>query len=150
MNCKYCINKLDKMVKQEIYLNVDYMNNVKIKNSNKYVLRDIELSQKHLDIIAKVNELSNSKNVIAIQFAELFGLRVSEICKLKGKDMNIENKILRIVDSKGSRSRDIKILITEQLNLCNNIKCLIAEEERVCPLREDSVNTFLRRTLLKI
>lgn len=150
INYKYCIKKLEKMVKQELYLKVNYINNIKIESyNNTYPLRDIELSKMHLEVIMKNVEVSKSKAIIGIQFGILFGLRVSEICKLKGKDIDLEKGLLHIIDAKGKRSRDIKIYSKEQLELCNRVKNTLKDEERVCPLREDSVNTYLRRILLK-
>lgn len=149
MNYKYCIKKLEKMVKQELYLKVNYMNNIKIESHNNYLLRDIELSEKHLEIILENELKSNSKAVIAMEIAALFGCRVSEISKLQGKDIDLDKKILHIIDSKGKRSRDIKISTKKQLEFCQKIKVDIGEYERACPLREDSINAYMRRVLLK-
>ena len=148
MNYKYCIKKLEKMVQQELHINVEYISNIKVKTSNN-ILRDIELSEKHLEILLRDVEQSDSKAVVAIKIAALFGLRVSEICKLKGKDIDIEKRLVHIIDAKGKRSRQIKIESKEQLEICTNIKDNVKDEERVCPLREDSINTYIRRTLLK-
>lgn len=149
MNYKYCIRKLEKMVKQELHLNINYINGVIIKSNNNTILRDVELSQNHLEIILKDSEVSKSKAVIAIKIAAVFGLRVGEVCKLKGMDIDIEKGVLHIVDSKGKRSRDIKIFTSQQLEICNYIKNTVKENERVCSLRENSVNAYLRRALLK-
>lgn len=102
-----------------------------------------------MEILLRDVEQSDSKAVVAIKIAALFGLRVSEICKLKGKDIDIEKRLVHIIDAKGKRSRQIKIESKEQLEICTNIKDNVKDEERVCPLREDSINTYIRRTLLK-
>ena len=149
MNYKYCIKKIEKMVQQELHLKVNYINNIKIESHNNYLLRDIELSEKHLEIILENGLKSNSKAVIAIEFAALFGCRVSEISKLQGRDIDLDKKLIHIIDSKGKRSRDIKISTEKQLEFCQKIKVRIGEYERVCPLREDSINTYIRRALLK-
>lgn len=148
INYKYCIKKLEKMIKQELNLNVDYMSNIKIKTSNN-ILRDVELSQKDLEVLLREAEKSNSKAVVAIKIAALFGCRVSEINKLQGRDIDLKKMILNIVDSKGKRSREIKISTKDQLELCKSIKNSVGDYERVCSLREDSINTYIRRTLLK-
>ena len=149
MNYKYCIRKLEKMVKQELHLNINYINGVIIKSNNNTILRDVELSENHLEIILKDSQVSKRKAVIAIKIAAVFGLRVGEVCKLKGVDVDIEKGVLHIVDSKGKRSRDIKISTAEQLEMCNSIKNTVQEDERVCSIRENSVNAYLRRALLK-
>ena len=146
---KYCIRKLQKMVRQEMYLNVTYISedmHLEIKNKT---LRNIQLEPEHIDIILKECELSRSKSVLGIKFAILFGLRVSEICKLQGRDIRIDEKILHIHDSKGKRCRNIKIANKEQLDLCIKTKEVIGDRERICPLREDSVNDVIRRMLSK-
>ena len=79
----------------------------------------------------------------------LFGLRVSECCKMKGKDIKLDNDYIHVHESKGKRCRDIKIETEEQRKFCKYIKAIVSDEDRICPLREDSVNQEIRRILLK-
>ena len=79
----------------------------------------------------------------------LFGLKVSECCKMKGKDIKLANDYIHVHDSKGKRCRDIKIETEQQRKFCEYIKAIVSDEARICPLREDSVNQEVRRILLK-
>lgn len=148
-NYKYCINKLEKMIKQELHIKVNYMSAFKMPNGNNILLRDVELKEEHLEVLLEELERSSSKAVLGIKVAKEFGLRVSEVCKLQGRDIDLVNGILYIADSKGKRSRKIKIKTLEQIELCKNIKINIGEMSRVCPIREDSVNCLIKRILIK-
>ncbi|WP_055267476.1 tyrosine-type recombinase/integrase [Clostridium disporicum] len=148
-NYNYCIRKLEKMVRQELHLYVNYTSNVKIPNVNYTELRTIKMSDADLQIIINECDKSKSKAVSGIKVAIMFGLRVSEVCKLKGKDIRLNQGIIHVHDSKGKRCRDIKIETEEQRNLCEYIKSVVSDEDRICPLREDTVNVTIKRMLLK-
>ena len=148
-NYNYCIRKLEKIVKQELHLHVNYTSNVIIPKSCNVALRTIKMSDDDLNILLGECDKSNSKAVNGIKLAILFGLRVSEVCKIKGKDLKMDEGIIHIHDSKGKRCRDIKIETEEQRKLCEYIKAIVSGEDRICPLREDSVNTTIKRMLIK-
>lgn len=148
-NYKYCIKKIEKMVNQYLNLKVKYLpENLKIKSKYNY-LRNIEMDKEDIDILLNECRKSKSKSVYGIELGIHFGLRVAEICKLKGKDINLQKMTLHIHESKGKRSRDVRIDNEEKLEICNRIKRVINENERICKLKEDSVNAFIRRILLK-
>lgn len=148
-NYNYCIRKLEKMVKQELLLSINYTSNVKIPNGVVKSLREIKMEDKDLKIILDECNRSKSKSVNGIRLAVHFGLRVSEVCKIKGKDIRIDKGIIHIHDSKGKRCRDIKIETDDQKELCEYIKAVVSAEDRICPLREDVVNTTIKRMLIK-
>ena len=148
-NYNYCIRKLEKMVKQELHLHVNYTSNVIIPKASHEQLRTIKMTDDDLDIVLNECDKSKSKAVNGIRLAILFGLRVCEVCKIKGKDIKLYEGIVHIHDSKGKRCRDIKIETDAQRELCNNIKEIVGNEERICPLREDTVNTTIKRMLIK-
>lgn len=148
-NYKYCIRKVEKMVKQYLYLKVEYMpENIKVKTKDDY-LRNIGMDKDDIIILLNECKKSKSKAVAGIELGIKFGLRVAEICKVKGKDINLEKKLLHIHESKGKRSRYIPIDNLEKLEICNRIKSYITDNERVCKLKEDSINATIRRMLLK-
>lgn len=148
-NYNYCIRKLEKMVRQELRIYVDYTSDVKIPKGVSVVLRDIKMEQKDLGILIDECSSCSSKARYGIMLSILFGLRVSECCKMKGKDIKLDSEYIHVHDSKGKRCRDIKIETDEQRKLCECIKAKVSDEARICPLREDSVNQEIRRMLLK-
>lgn len=148
-NYYYCIRKLEKMIKQELLLSIDYTSNIKIPNGTIAVLRDIKMNEGDLQILLDECNKSSSKARSGIMLSMLFGLRVSECCKIKGKDIKLADKFIHIHDSKGKRCRNIKIETEEQRKFCEYIKATVSDEDRICPLREDSVNQEIRRMLLK-
>lgn len=148
-NYRYCIRKMEKMVQQYLHLKVRYIDeNFKVNYSVDYI-RNLEMSPNDISIILNECRNSNSKARLGIELTVLFGLRVSEICKLKGKDINLEDMYIHVHEAKGKRSRNIKIDTLEKLEVCIRIKEQIAMDERVCKLKEDSVNAVIRRMLVK-
>lgn len=143
----YYFKKMERMIRQEMYLNVNFTDGV-VVNSAKSSRRTISMENKDLEILNKSIEDSSSKAVIGIKIAELFGLRACEICKLQGRDIDLVNKKLHIHESKGKRSRDLPIDSESKYLLCKEIKESVTDFERVVPLREDSLNAFLRRKLI--
>ncbi len=148
-NYYYCIRKLEKMIKQELLLSIDYTSNIKVPNGTIAMLRDIKMNEGDLQILLDECNKSSSKARSGIMLSILFGLRVSECCKMKGKDIKLDNDYIHVHESKGKRCRDIKIETEEQRKFCKYIKATVSDEERTCPLREDSVNQEIRRMLLK-
>lgn len=148
-NYNYCIRKLEKMVKQELQICVDYTSNVKLPKGVVDVLRDIKMNEEDLKILLDECNKINSKARYGIMLSILFGLRVSECCKMKGKDIKLANDYIHVHESKGKRCREIKIETEEQRKFCEYIKAAVSDEDRICPLREDSVNQEIRRMLLK-
>ncbi|WP_368262701.1 tyrosine-type recombinase/integrase [Clostridium disporicum] len=148
-NYRYCIRKMEKMVQQYLHLRVKYIDeDFKVDYDVDYI-RSLEMSSNDISII--LNECRNSRSEarLGIELTVLFGLRVAEICKLKGKDINLEDMYIHIHESKGKRSRNIKIDTLEKLEVCTRIKEQVANNERVCKLKEDSVNAVIRRMLIK-
>lgn len=109
-------------------------------------LRDVPMAREDFNKIldyAKDNSLT-SKAVTATWLAGEFGLRVSECCKLQARDIDLNNNILHIVDSKGGRSRDLEI----QPHQADFLKSLIEDKnfnDRIINIKEDSVNKWLSR-----
>lgn len=71
------------------------------------------------------------------------GLRASEVCKLKGSDINLQTNTIRIVDSKGKRSRDVQI----PQNYQQEVRALAGIAGRVCPVQHESLQKAFRREL---
>lgn len=148
-NYNYCIRKLEKMVKQELQIYVNYTSNVKIPKGVVEAIRDIKIDKEDLKVLLDECNKSRSKARNGIILSILFGLRVSECCKMKGKDIKLANEYIHVHDSKGKRCRDVKIETDDQRKFCEYIKSIVSDEDRICPIREDSVNQEIRRMLLK-
>ena len=148
-NYQYGIKKLERICNEHLYLNVKlYDTNLNLEGITPYI-RDIEMSDNDLDILLNEIKNSNSKAKLGIELLCYFGLRVSEICKLKGQDISLENMTLHVHESKGKRSRDLAIDSLEKLEVCKKVVASVKRNERVCPLRHDSVNAEIRRILVK-
>lgn len=144
--------KLERIIKKE--WNIDW----KLKNSIYVPASQSVQGKRRCKSIADADynrllELikdSPSPAVRAIWLARNFGLRVSETTKLQKRDIDIEEGILHIIDSKGKRSRDIEIP-EEHIRACEELKeTCIAEKERLIPLQSDSVNRYLGRKLKEL
>ena len=136
-----------------------------------------KLAVKNEDYQKLINYLdknSNSKGVLAIKLSRNFGLRVSELAKLRYKHIVLDGEIPRyfnrehfIIDkspfgayiivekSKGGRHRVIPALTKEQYELLKKIKEEQLKngkdkEDLVIGLKRDSINTFLRRAFKKL
>ncbi|MBP3916190.1 tyrosine-type recombinase/integrase [Clostridium sp.] len=144
------LHTLEKLIKQHYHFRVKLYPEEKIYKSSKKKkietkLRNVSMKQEDLDALLKYKANSNSKCMVGLRLADLFGLRVSEICSLKAKDINLEKNYLHIHESKGKRSRNIPIENFMQMSLCNELVEKFLPEERVCPVREDTLNKFLSR-----
>jgi len=136
-----------------------------------------KLAVKNEDYQKLINYLeknSQSRGVLAIKLARNFGLRVSELAKLRYKHIVLDGEIPRyfnrehfIIDkspfgayiivekSKGGRHRVIPALSKEQYELLKKIKEEQLKngkdkEELIIGLKRDSINTFLRRAFKKL
>lgn len=147
------LHTLEKLIKQTLHFKVNLTEGYvipKVEKKSKNRKRTVAMSQDDLSKVLKKIKNSKSPAIIGIRLAEQFGLRVSEICKLKGKDVDVINGFIHIHESKGKRSRNLPIDNLLKIQLCSEIKENVADEERVCPLREDSLNKFLHRNLISL
>lgn len=114
------------------------------KNASK--IRNISMNREEYKRVLEVIENSRSAARIGIELSGRFALRVSEIVNLQGRDIDIKNNVIHIVDSKGGRDRDI-VIREQDRTFCEKLKEQYQERERIVPLKEDSVNKFLNRAL---
>lgn len=150
-NQKSAFRVLEKMCNQ--YYQKDTFNffeGVEFKSNKTEKIKDEWMERAILDKVIEYKKQKGctSKGLLAIEIAAAFGLRVSEVCSLKGKDIDLKFSNLHIHESKGKRNRDLPINTQKKRKLCEYIKNNYQDEERVVNLREDSVNQFLRRTLI--
>lgn len=109
-------------------------------------LRNIAMDTQDLQKILQraKNMDSKSQASIAIEFAGRFGLRVSECCKLRTIDINLDKMELSIIGSKGGRSRVIPIK-SRDVEFLKKIITGKGKWDRICKIKEDSVNKYLVR-----
>lgn len=148
-NYMYCIKKLEKMVKEYLHLKVKYIDKDNVIKGVTVEIRNIKMEDNDLELVLREIEKSNSTAVLGVKIAAVFGLRSEEICKLKGKDIDMERKILHVHEGKGKRSRNILIEAEEQIKICKEINEKIQRESRVCPVNPNSLNAVIRRILVK-
>ncbi|MBA2840868.1 integrase [Methanococcus maripaludis] len=123
---------------------LDFSNTIIPKSLVGKSKRDITMKEEHAALLLNYCKNSNSQASVGVRFALSFGLRVSEVTKLMGKDIDLENLKLHIHKSKGGLSRDIPIAKVH-LKFLKEIKTQFDENQRICPLRNDSVNRFIYR-----
>ena len=109
-------------------------------------IRDIAMDKTEYDAIIKrgYDMETKSKAFIALETAGRFAMRVCETCTIEARDVNMERMMLHIHESKGGRSRDVKIK-TEDKPFLQRITFGKDPTERICNIKEDSVNKYLER-----
>lgn len=129
---------------------INFTKDVIFKSNKNEKIRNEWMNRADLENLIKYKEEHGctSKCLLGLKIAATFGLRVSEICKLKGNDINLKYSNLHIHESKGKRSRDLPLNSSKKLELARYIKENIRDNERIVPVREDTLNQFLRRSLV--
>lgn len=153
INAKSAFKVLQEMCNQFYKkYNFNFYDGVEFKSNKPEKVRDVWMEKDILDKLIKYKKErgSTSSAILGIEIAAAFGLRVSEVCSLKGKDINLKFSNLHIHQSKGKRSRDLPINNSTKRKLCEYIKDNIDDEDRVVKMREDSLNGYLRRGLIQM
>lgn len=143
-------SKLEKLVNKTYNTNISYSKGyiLPISRENTEKIRNVSMSREEYSRLQNVINNSISSARIGIELSARFGLRVAEVTKLQGRDIDLNKGVIRVVDSKGSRSRDIEIQRNDKV-FCEALKRNIGDRQRIVPLRENSVNVFLNRSLEK-
>lgn len=147
---KSYINKLDKLIQQTYKFNAHLADGVPKKLRGNPKIRNLYLKQEHIDAILEEKSDSISDAVLGIKINNMFGLRAEETTKLKGKDFDIINMKLHVVDGKNSKSRDLDIDTEEKLELAKEIRKTFNDEERVVKMRSKSLSQFITRSLIEL
>ena len=110
-------------------------------------IRDIAMDRAELDAIIKRGEDmgTKSKAFIALEMAGHFAMRVSETCKVEPRDVDFSRMMFHIHESKGKLSRDVKIKCEDKPFLERIILGKNDPTEKICNIKEDSVNKYLER-----
>lgn len=86
---------------------------------------------------------TNLHNALVLSYCA--GLRASECSKIKSSDWNPATGTLRIVDSKGKRSRDVKV---PQQHISTVGAVMTSTEGRICSCQTQSLQKAMRRELV--
>ena len=113
-------------------------------------LRDIAMTRNDYNRIERAIQDSRSAGKVAFELAGRFGLRVSETTSIQRRDIDLNNKTLNIVGSKGGRSRRIEIKDKDMQYMRDLKNSLERDNARAVPIKEGSVNEFLRREMSKL
>ena len=109
-------------------------------------IRDIAMDKSEFDAIIKrgYDMETKSKAFIAVEMSGRFAMRVCETCKVEPRDINLERMMFHIHESKGKLSRDVKIK-AEDKPFLERIILDKDPSEKICNIKEDSVNKYLER-----
>lgn len=122
---------------------------LEIPKTKKEVYRDKQLSAEHYKLLKK--SIKNDNILKSIEAAKNFGLRVEDISSLRKGDIDIEKKIVKVIDSKGGRNRIVKLKTKEQLEVAKKLfNSKLALTERIVPIKPDSINKGLNREMTKL
>ena len=147
-NYKSRIRMLDVYIAQEYHFKIHMERGIKddiVGLTDK--VRNIAMDREDLEAILKLRRNSKSKAYIGLVINSQFGLRVQEVVKLKGKDFDLDKMVVHIINSKGKKSRDVLIDTMERLAIAKYVKENFKDNERIVPLREDTVNEFIQNAL---
>lgn len=146
-------SKLNKMCN---LVNLTYkMSNLKFdiatpaSSSSKQIIRDKQITKEHYELV-KENIRGNSLK--ALELSRAFGLRVSEITKLQKRDIDLNNNLVRVIDGKGGRDRDVPISTAKQFEVANRILNSIKGDgfQSIVPITSNGINMSFTRALEKV
>lgn len=140
-------SKLAKCVNNTYNTNVSYSGfTIPISKENTKKIRDIAMSEEDFRKLENYFKDKKTSAKIAIQLAKKLGLRASECAKAQSRDIDLKNKTFYVADSKGKRSRYVKIN-NEDIEYFKSLKAEYSDFERLCAVQVDSINKSLRRAL---
>lgn len=109
--------------------------------------RTVQVSAADYERLLSFSAQSKSQARHAVFLAGSCGLRVAEVAKLKGSDIAVKpdgSAEVRVVDSKGKRSRTITLNNPDTVSKLAEIR-REAGDGRVCAVQSGSLNAYLRR-----
>lgn len=142
-------NKLENIVNNTYNINANYKGFVTPTSSENTKIRNSSMSREDFNKLQQSFSNSNSSAKVAIELSARCGLRVSECTKLQGRDINVEKGTIHVVDGKGGRDRDITIR-EEDKQYFADLKAQYSDTERICPVRNDSINKAIQRELERL
>lgn len=142
-------NKLEKVVNNTYNCNANYGGFSTPNGANATKIRNSAMSKNDFKKLENSFSNSSSNAKIAIQLTARAGLRVSECTKLQGRDINLQKGTIHVADGKGGRDRDVQMR-PEDKQFWTDLKASVDGCERICPVKEDSINKAIQREMEKI
>ncbi|MBI5065107.1 tyrosine-type recombinase/integrase, partial [Candidatus Woesearchaeota archaeon] len=99
------------------------------------------------EIVAVFNELEDAKTSVASFLTFFCALRISETCNLKWIDIDLDNKMLKIVDGKGGKDGYVPISQV-CIPILRKWKAMNPEEEYFLPPEKGEVSRTLQKRAL--
>ena len=111
-------------------------------------LRRIKMDKEDFKRVIDYAKLTDSKSKapVALELAGKYGLRVAELSKMLAIDVDLGKLRLHIHESKGGKSRDLKIL-EEDREFFKKLIIGKSGEDKLIEIKENSINKWLSRNL---
>lgn len=142
-------NKLEKVVNHTYNTNASYKGFIVPVTKEQTKIRNSSMQKEDFKKLENGFSNSNSSAKQAIELSAKCGLRVSEIVKLQGRDINLEKNTIHVADGKGGRDRDVQIR-PEDKQFFTDLKASVGDYERICPIQSDSVNKAVQRCMERV
>lgn len=139
-------NKLKIVAENTYKCDLNFNKKLVMPEKEKEKKRNTAMNRNDFNKLENYYKDSSSTGKTAIQLSSKLGLRVSECTKLQGRDIDLEKNIVRIIDSKGKRNRDVPIR-NEDREYFSELKVKLADRERACPVRPDSIHSSLNKAM---
>lgn len=141
--------KLDSLM-QKTYNTKAIEHNLIVPNCHQSVTRDIAMDRRDLQTLRNSYTARDSKSAgrDAIELSYRFGLRIKEIARLNTKNIDIDNKVIRVREGgKNGKHRDVPIR-DRDLNYAKDLKN--RGEGYLFNVKEDSINRSIRNELKRV
>lgn len=142
-------NKLEKVVSATYNRPVSYQGFVTPPSIRNEKARDSAMSKEDFQKLVQGFKNSTSAAKDGIQITAKIGLRVSEIAKLQGRDIDLEKGFVHVEDGKGGRNRDVPIRAEDKAYF-SDLKAKMGTYERICKVRDGSINKSVRRCMERV
>ena len=142
-------NKLEKIVNNTYNCNANYRGFSTPNGANATKIRNSAMSKADFKKLENSFSNSSSRAKIAIQLTARAGLRVSECTKLQGRQIDLNKGVIRVIDGKGGRDREVTIR-QEDKAFFTDLKANYGDVERICPVQNDSINKAISREMEKL
>ena len=142
-------NKMCNLINKTYKCNNKYDLARPVSQSSKQNPKDKMITREHYD---KLYDYLNENGKKAVELSSYFGLRAGDCTKLQKRDIDLENREIIVIGSKGGRDRTVPIETPKQWEIAVSLKerTYGDEYQRVVPIQRDSVIKEVNRKLEKI
>lgn len=142
-------NKLENVVNNTYNIDVNYRGFITPLTVENTKIRDSSMSREDFNKLQQSFSNSSSSAKPAIELTSKCGLRVSECTKLQSRDIDLNKGVIRVIDGKGGRDREVKIR-EEDKQYFADLKAQYSDYERICPVKPDSINKAIQRKMERL